>query len=177
MSRPFLQLKLQTNQDLLDKLRQLPDRSQRNIRRKIVTELVPYLERRANELMNDNPPMVSSPFAFGGPNRGMRSKLYYFWLIRSNPDLTDGAHWIRTGHLEQGWRFEASDRFRSIQVTGRNVEDKAQYVFGPWLVPGHANTGWPEKVEQVREQLQIEMRRMIARLWREAINEALKGQS
>lgn len=172
MSRPFLQLKLQQNDDLLSKLRQLPERSQRNIRRKIVTELVPYLERRANELMMEPFVMPSSPFAFGTP----RSRIFYFWLVRNNPELSDGNHWIRTMRLESGFRFEASDRLRAIQVRGRNVEDKAQFVFGPWQVAGHHNTGWDLRVEEVREMLQEEMRRMIARLWRESVREALRGQ-
>ena len=172
MGKPFLQMKLQQNNDLLSRLRQLPERSQRNIRRKIVTELVPYLERRANELMMEPWIMPSSPFVFGT----RRSKRFYFAMIHDNPELTDGSHWIRTMRLESSFQFEASDRLRGTQVTGRAAEGDARYVFGPWAVAGHINTGWPERVEQVREILQEEMRRMISRLWREAVREALDGQ-
>lgn len=171
MSRPFVQMRLTTNQDLLDKLRQLPERAQRNIRRKIATELVPYLEARAKELMSDMT-MPSSPFVFGTP----RSRLYYFWLIHNNKSLADDSHWIRTMRIESGFRFNASDRFRQIQIKGRNVEDKAQYVFGPWLVPGHRNTGWPEKLEEVRQQLEAESRAKLKEMWHDSVREGLKGQ-
>lgn len=173
MTRPFCQLKLVQNQDLLDRLRELPERSQRNIRRLIVTELVPYLEQRANELMSADSPMpVSSPFAFGTD----ASRKFYFAMIHSNPELTDGSHWLRTFRIEQGWQFEASDRLRGVQIRGRNAIPEATYVFGPYLVEGHRRTGWPEKAEEMRLQLNLEMKGYIARLWRMAVRDALDGK-
>ena len=172
MAKPFLQLKLRQNQDMLDKLRQLPVRAQRNIRRKIVTELLPWLEQRSHELMTQPWVAPSSPFKFGTP----QSRLYYFWLIRHNPGLTDDHHWIRTMRLESSFRFEASDRLRGVQIKGGPTDPDSRYVFGPWLVAGHRNTGWPERVEQVRRILQAEMRHRLRRMWKEAVREARRGQ-
>lgn len=169
---PFFQMKLVQNQDLLDKLRLLPERAQRNIRRLIVTELVPYLEERANELMMANSPMpVSSPFAFGTN----ASRAFYFAMIHDNPELADDRHWIRTFRLESGFRFEASDRLRGTQIRGRNINPESRYVFGPYLVEGHRRTGWSERAEEIRLTLQLEMKSYIARLWSIAVREALAG--
>lgn len=172
MGKPFFEMKLVQNDELLTKLRELPDRSQRNVRRKIVTELVPWLEARANELMSEGMVLPSSPFAFGT----QRSRKYYFWLIHNNPTLVDDFHWIRTLRIEQSWQFEASDRLRAIQIHGRNAIPEARYVFGPYQVAGHRNTGWDQRAEEVRQILQQESRREISRMWRDAVREALAGQ-
>lgn len=172
MGKPFFTMRLVTNEDLLSNLRELNERSQRNVRRRIVTELVPFLEKTFNELMSEPMTLPYTPFAFGTS----RSRKFYFWLIHNNPSLVDDLHWIRTMRLETSFQFEASDRLRTVQIRGRSAEGDARYVFGPWTVAGHRNTGWPERVEQVRAQVQAMMRREIARLWRDSVREALKGQ-
>lgn len=170
-------MELRTNQKLVNNLMALPVRARSNIRRMIQTELVPALEARANALAESMGP-VSSPFAFGTVMTGpvlQLSRKYYFWLIRNNPGLTDGEHWIRQFVVESGFQFTAKDRIKEIQVTGRNPNPESRYLYGPWAVEGHINTGWPERGEMIRKDLQAFMRVELARMWRDAVNEALKG--
>jgi hypothetical protein len=169
---PYFRMRLTVNEDLLNRLRQLPERSQRNLRRKLATELKPELQADVDELFAEPPPPVSDPFEFGTE----KSHIYYILMVRENPILTDGQHWIRTGIIESGFNVEVSDRLRGNLIRIRNIQPDARYVFGPWLVPGHRNTGWPEWVERARPFLQEKMIRRIEEMWAEAVREAIKGQ-
>ena len=128
----MFKLKLELNERLLERLRQLPERSQRNIRRKIATELVPQLQEDVDELLTEPPGPVSIPFKFGS----WESMIYYIMMVRADPTLTDGEHWLRSTIIERGFRVEASDRFRLTMITVRNIQPKAKYVYGPWQVAG-----------------------------------------
>lgn len=169
---PIFKMRLQVNQDLLERLRALPERAQRNIKRKIRIELGPDLEEDANNLMEEGPGQVSSPFQFGTA----KSRRFYMALVREYPELTDGAHWLRTGEIERSFVVEVSDRFRENLIRIVNKHGKGKYLLGPWLVAGHAKTGWPELADEVRLQLRAKARREIARMWRDSVKEAIKGQ-
>lgn len=168
---PYIRLKLTLNQEVLDNLRQLPVRAQRNIKQRIRTELAPELEQDARELMAQGPALVS-PFVFGS----RQSARYFFWLVRHNPELSDGLHWIRTGIIEQGWRAEVSDRFSIGMITIRNIQPDAKYVYGPWAVAGHINTGWPEEAQSARALLVEKARERVYSMWKESVHEAAQGQ-
>ncbi len=160
------------NDDLLARLRQLPDRAQRNIRRKIVTELGPKLEEEVNDLMAEGPGDVSDPFVFGSKN----SRLYYVILVHDFPELTDGEHWIRKQEIERAFVVEVSDRLRGNLIRIINKHNRGRYVLGPWTVQGHVNSGWPDKADEVRDLLRLKARQEIARMWRDSVREAIKGQ-
>lgn len=176
----MLKVKLDVNQELIARLRELPQRAQRNIRRKIQTELQPELQQDVQTLLGDAPGPVSSPFEFGSE----LSKRFYFFLVSSNPELSDGEHWIRTGMLESGWRVTVSDRLRESLVTVSNIQREstgqkpfpARYVYAPWAVSGHIKTGWPELLTQTRELLRTKTHNRIYGLWGDSIREAIRGQ-
>jgi hypothetical protein len=164
-------MRLTVNQDLLDRLRQLPERAQRNLRRELVTTFKGEMQDKVDDLI-EAPGPVSVPFAFGSEN----SRLYYVIMVnREDTTLTDGAHWIRTKIIESGFNVEVSDRLRGNLITIRNIQPNARYVFGPWLVAGHGNTGWPEVVERARPILQQMMIAKLEALWREAVKQAING--
>lgn len=169
---PLFKMRLKVNQELLTRLRELPVRAQRLIKLRIRTELGPDLEKDANELMLEGPGQVSDPFEFGTD----KSRRFYMALVNEYPELTDGEHWLRSGDIETSFVVEVSDRFRENLIRIVNKHSKGKYVLGPWLVAGHENTGWPEKAEEVRLQLQGKARREIARMWRESVKQAFKGQ-
>ena len=169
---PIFKMRLQVNQDLLERLRALPERAQRNIKRKIRIELGPVLEEDANDLMEEGPGQVSSPFQFGTD----KSRKFYLALVNEYPELTDGEHWLRTGEIERSFVVEVSDRFRENLIRIVNKHGKGRFVLGPWTVQGHINTGWPDFADEVRQVLRAKARREIARMWRDSIREAIKGQ-
>lgn len=172
--------RLTVNQPLLEQWRSVPMRAQRLFRRKLVTVLGPELQTEVDLLMIDPPGPVSEPFAFGSE----ASKRYYFWLVNEYPELTDGHHWRRTELLESHWRVEVSDRLRGNQVTVSNILREStgtepfpgRYVYGPWAVQGHINTGWPEQMEVARQRLQEKFIERAKEMWSEAVDEALKGR-
>lgn len=171
MPGPFFKMKLELNENLLERLRQLPERSRRNLKRKMVTELGPELQKDVDELMSEPPGPVSDPFRFGS----WESMIYYIMLVREDPTLTDGKHWLRTTIIESGFRVEVSDRFSLTMIRVRNIQPKAKYVYGPWQVAGHENTGWGENFAEIKAFLRQKMRTSVRRMWREAIKEARKG--
>jgi hypothetical protein len=188
----FFRTRLMVNRDLLGKLRLLTDRALVVLRRKLVQEFGPELQTFVDEEMAGGP-SVSSPFQFGGPENGKASREFYFWVVRHIVGLSDGAHWIRGGEmgLESAWRVEVSDRLREAQIKVVNIqrEDKIRalggrsagssqgtypgnFVFGPFVVPGHFRSGWPARIEEAREKLQAMMVERLQILWQEAVTEA-----
>lgn len=176
----MLKPKISINQELLTRLRELPERAQRNIRRKIQTELQPELQQDVQALLGNAPGPVSSPFEFGSE----LSKRFFFFLIRSNPTLSDGEHWIRVGTIENAWRVTVSDRLRESLITLSNIQREstgqkpfpARYVYAPWAVSGHIKTGWPELLRQVQDLIRTKAHNRIYRMWGDSIHEAAQGQ-
>lgn len=176
----MLRMKLTLNEELLERMRQLPIRVQRNIRRKIAVELAPELQADVSRLMGTAPGPSPSDFQFGSE----KSRRYYFFLIRSNPELSDGEHWIRSGLLETSWIVEASDRFRVNQITiSNNLRQSTgtrdfpgKYVYGSFAPEGHIETGWPAQAQQMRNIMQAKMRRVIRVMVRDSVNEGLRGE-
>lgn len=159
------------NQGLLQQLRDLPMRAQRNLRARMQTELQPELQDRVDALMGEPPGPVSEPFEFGSA----KSRAFYFILIRENPGLTDGAHWIWTGEMASGFRVEISDRLRENLIRVINRKQKAPFVYGPWMVAGHLNTGYSLQVSIARRQLRQYAIRRILVFWRQAVRDGLRG--
>lgn len=150
-------------------MRELPDRTQRLLRNKLQVELKPELQKDVDMLFEQGP-TVSSPFEFGSDE----SRNYYFWLIRNNPALSDGSHWLRRGIVEEGFDVSISDRLRLNLILIRNIQPEAKYVFGPWLVRGHAKTGWPNMFEVARQLIREKAVDRVVALAQEAVNEAKK---
>ena len=168
---PLFQARVTINQSLLDNLRELPRRTQANLRRKLQTELKPELQKEVNTFFEQGPEPVSSPFVFGT----LKSRNYYFWLVRNNPDLSDGAHWLRRGIIEQGFDVSVSDRLRANLILIRNIQPEAKYALGPWLVRGHALTGWPDQFEMARELIRAKAVDRVVYLAKEALSEAMQN--
>ncbi len=167
---PLFSARITVNQSLIDNLRLMPRRVQQNLRHKLQTELKPELQADVNELMEQGPSPVSSPFAFGTP----KSRDYYFWMIRNNPDLTDGRHWLRDGTIEHGFDVQISDRLRMSLILIRDIQPKARYVLGPWAVAGHIATGWPAQVEVVRQLIREKAVERVVFMAREALRETVR---
>lgn len=165
----YFKMRLTVNEDLLNRLRQLPERSQRNLRRKLQTELKPELQADVDALAAEPPPPVSDPFQFATE----KSRIFYILMVRENPTLTDGHHWIWTGIIESGFSVEVSDRLRGNLIRIRNIQPDAIFVFGPRLVPGHALTGWPEWAGRMKPILRAKALERIEQLWKESVHEAL----
>ena len=172
---PQFKFTLTINQAYLDTLRQLPDRAQRNLRKLLVTEVGPQLQEATDALFEQGP-AVSSPFAFGTEP----SRYHYFKMIREDPDLTAGLHWVRhpedEDSVEKGFWVKVSDRLRGALITVTNIHPKAKYVFGPWLVPGHGNTGWPEQAVIARMLLHEKAMELIRDAYLRALAAAKKGR-
>lgn len=176
----MFRLKLTVDPTWLERVRALPERAQRNVRRKIQTELVPELQSDVETILADAPGPVASPFQFGST----KSQHYWFAMIRANPNLTDGSHWIRTGLLEGSWVVSASDRLRMTQITVSNILREstgtepfpAKFVYGPFAPPGHIATGWPALLENARQALHAKMLNRVYQLWGESLKEGVKGQ-
>lgn len=162
---------VKVNQRLLERLRELPERAQRNLRNKMQTQLKGDLQAQVDELMGERPGEIDSPFTFGTD----KSRAKYFVIIRENPDLTDGAHWIWTGELASGFKVEISDRLRENLIRIVNQKQKAPFVYGPWAVAGHINTGYLQQVSLAKQQLRQYAIRTIIRYWRESVREGLRG--
>lgn len=180
----MFRIRLTVNQELLARWRAVPERTQRNFRRKLVTILGPELQREVNDLMKPGP----GPSLFGSGFNTVKSRKFWFVLIQANPGMTDGNHYIRTGLIEAGHRVYISDRLRGNLITIRNVQEagpyqkgdltprlRARYVYGPRLVLGHITTGWPDEALAAEELLQAYAIERCKALFAESVREALKG--
>lgn len=177
----MFRMHLTINQELLNRLRQMPDRAQRNLRRRLQTELAPELQQDVDALMQPGPGPVAEPFAFGTA----KSKRYFFALVREHPEYTDGTHWLRGGPMaiENAFRVQISDRLRENLVNIKNVQREstgtkpwpARYVLGPWAVAGHIRTGWPEQADIARQLLREKAIKRIIEMWKESVRDAVKG--
>ena len=173
---PLFQARVTINQSLLNSLRELPRRTQENLRRKLQTELKPELQKEINTLFAQGPEPVSDPFMFGGSDGGLRSRQAYFWILRHELGIEpeSGGHWPRRNIVEQGFDIQVSDRLRLNLILVRNFQPEAKYVFGPWLVRGHALTGWPDQFEMARELIRAKAIDRVVYLAKEALSEAMK---
>lgn len=171
---PYFKMKLELNQELLTRLRALPVRAQQNMKTLIATELAPDLEQDANDLMAEGPE-VSSPFVFG-TDLSMRK---YFYMVRHGEVETDGEHYLREpgpDTVQGGFRAEVSStRFNIGMIQIRNLHPRAKYVYGPWAVQGHINTGWPQQAEIVRQLLREKAVERVEEMWKKAVTDAAKG--
>jgi hypothetical protein len=172
---PYFRMKLELNQAALANMRALPVRAQQNLKSKLATVLAPELQADTNDLMEKGPALVS-PFEFGS----VASAKKYFYMVDHGEVPFDGEHYIREGgpdSVQGGFRVEVSTtRFSIGMIQIRNLHPKGKFVFGPWLVAGHSNTGWPDHAELARQELRATMITRIVQLWREAVNDAAKGR-
>ena len=161
------------NEQALANLRGLPVRAQRIMKTKIATELGPILQQATNDLFEQGPLPVDSPFTFGSD----LSKRFYHWLVTVNPSLSDGSHWIRNGDIERAFVVEVSSTRCSMgMIQVRNTNPDAKFVFGPWLVEGHRRTGWPDQADVVRYLLRERALEWLRQEWPASWREAAKGE-
>lgn len=177
----MLKVSLTINETLLSTLKELPDRTKRNFKTKLRTVLKPELQQETEARMNVDPGAVSEPFQFGSRN----SQIYYLMLVRKNPELSDGDHWIRTGELQSSFRVEVGDYlYADSLITIRNIAHRstgtkpypARYVYSPWAVAGHINTGWAAQFDTAKAELRQYALRRIVELRNEGLREAMKGK-
>lgn len=172
-------MKLTIPQSLLDKLRSLPERIQINTRRYFVTEVGPELQADVDAIMPTLvPPGVSSPFVFGNsPDAATRSREHYFGMLRADPSLSDGSHWIRRPEVEKGFRVFVSDRLRGGLVTISNVHPDAKWVYpGIFQVFGHANSGWGEQFDEAKRVLREVLMKRVRAAAVKGTNDAIHGR-
>lgn len=177
----MFRFKLSINEAMLTRWRELPERAQRNMKRKLREELVPELQTFVDEFMREGPPL-SAPFTFNTE----ASKRYWFYLLDAGLVESDGSHYERTGQIETGWRVMLSSRFRAEMVTIQNIQfsradpsggfRNAAYVYGPRYVFGHVATGWVDQADHLRRSVQERFVVGAQRLWRESVREAKRGQ-
>lgn len=173
---PYFTMRLTVNQDWLNNMRALPERSQRNVRRAIQTQLKPDLQDQVKQLTPLDPGPSVHPFAFGTE----LSRKYYFWLITQNEDLTDGNSWKRhpddPESVENAFQVEASDRLRGSLIKIFNNNSAGKWVYGPYQVSGFAATGWQNEAESMRQLLHEYAVGELRRLWRQALVDGLRGE-
>ncbi len=179
----MFRMRLTINQALLQKLRDIPERAQRNLRQKVQTQLKSELQSDVDSLMETPPGEPSSPFEFASDaSRGM-----YFILLREFPDMSDGRHYIRTGDTASSFEVVISDKLRESLISivnPKTVSGKvrkgygtalAKYIYGPWESPGHLDTGYPQQALTARERLTAKAKMRIVGYWQEANSEELRG--
>lgn len=170
---PLFRQKLDINQPLLDRMRELPARHQRNLRRRLVTEVGPKLQKTADDLALTLPPeQAVHPFVFGSA----KSYWYYRAAIIGLDRWQKGGRYLRTGDIESSFVVRVSDRFRMTMVTVTNTHPKAKYVYGPWAVQGHINTGWPRSTVMMRRVLRQYFIELVAEANRAAWRDAKRGE-
>lgn len=165
----MFRMRVKVNEALLARLREMPARAKREFKTKLRTELIPELERDLENLAIPGP--VSDPFQFGSE----RSHLWYIIHLRQHPELADDKHWIRRGEIENSFHARISDRIREDLITIFNNHPKAKYVYGPWQVAGHHNTGWDAEAMEARQLLREKVNIRTAQLWRDSVRSAVKG--
>ncbi len=166
----MFKMRISINEERLAQLRDMPARAKRNFKTKLRTELVPELEQDLQDLAIPGP--VSEPFQFGSEN----SHLWYIIHLRQHPELADDKHWIRRGDIENSFHVRISDYIREDLITVFNNHPKAKYVYGPWQVAGHKNTGWGEAAQEARKLLREKVHTRTGEIWRESTHQAVKGE-
>jgi len=186
----MFKIRLTINQALLARLRELPERTQRNLRREIVTKVGPEMQSKLDEVIHLMGP-VKKPFVL--PTEA--SDIYYHEVIlpkayaegRANKDpITGKLTWRREGFgaIEKAWRVEVSDRFRGNIIRIVNIQRQssspqgvypAQYVVGANALQGHIESGWIKEWQANKRWLQGEARKLISAAARSAIRDATKG--
>lgn len=181
---PLFKMSLTVNPGTLDNLKALPTRARGNLRSKLRTDLAPALEAEANRLMPTlNPPGASHPFEFGGVLSGVSgydpknpSRRKYFAMVAAGQVPSDGNAYARTGEIETSFEVEIASQFIENLIRILNRHPKAKYLYGPWSVAGHRNTGWELRIPEARSILRKSGIVKIKILWREAVAEAARGK-
>ncbi len=154
----------------VNRLRSIPDRAIRIFQERINSDLQSSVEARVLAIMAEDPGVPSSPFEFGTVLSGR----YYFWLITHIPGLSDGDHWIRAGDLEHSFQTEVQFAGKTGKLTVFSVRPDAAFVYGPWQVMGHKNTGWDQQYEKARRLVLTEAKNLTFDIWDESVYQAAK---
>ena len=168
----------------LERLRGLGDRVARNFRNRIGTEVSPDLQAGVLAIMAESPGVASSPFEFGGELSGVSgysnnnlSRRFYFWLITSGvfSGATDGKHWIRSGETENSWQTQISFGTFTGKFTLFTKNPAAKYLYGPWQVAGHRNTGWGQQMNNAKTLVFQEAKRAVFDVFVYVARAAVRG--
>ena len=154
----------------IQRLKAIPDNAIRIFRERIGTELPDAVQAQVLEIMAQEPGEPSSPFEFGST----LSARYYFWLITHFPGLSDGEHWIRTGDLEHSFQTEVSYSGLGGKITVFSTRPDAAFVYGPWQVMGHKNTGWGEQYAKAQKLILSYAKNLTFEIWDESVYQAAK---
>lgn len=181
---PLFRMNLTVNLTTLDNLKALPARARSNLRSKLRTDLAPALEAEVNRLMPTlDPPSAGHPFEFGSVLSGVSgyspknpSRRKYFAMLSAGQIPTDGNSYARQGEIESSFEVEIAGQFIESLIRVINRHAKAKYVYGPWQVAGHRNTGWGIRLEEARSIFRKSAIIKIKVLWREAVAEAARGK-
>lgn len=176
----MLTYKMTINQVVVAKLKALPQRIKRNFKTKIRTKVAPELEKDTLALMSPDPGPVSNPFAFGS----RESEIYYLILVRTHPELSDGKHWKRDHEIQDAFRIKVTDYVRGDLLSITNIQRQStgtkpwpgRYLYGPWMVQGHINTGWSAQFNAAKAILHDKAILLIIQAGNEALREAGRGE-
>src|SRR5258706_6582580 len=158
-----------------DKLAQIPGRAAQIFRERLGSEISPELQSYVLAIMAETPGEPSSPFEFAT----LKSSRFYFWLITSSvfSAASDGAHWIRSGEIENSWQVEVSYGALNATIRVFSNNPAAKFVYGPNpndQVAGHKHTGWGEQFIRAQKLVLSQAKRATFVVWRESVKQAAK---
>lgn len=169
----MFRMRLKVNEDRLATLRALPARAKRNLRRHLQTDFREYLQELVDTLLPSlEPESAAYPFQFGTE----KSRWYYIHvMIPEGLVETDGAHYIRSGNMDDSWEVTVSDQLIENLVKITNPTEAARYTYGPWTVAGHKISGWGAEFGVAQDLLREAAIARLDVIWRLSIEEAARG--
>lgn len=166
----------------LPKLRDLQPRAVKALETRLTQNVVPRVIQDL-PIISAYPGAALYPFQFATD----ASRRYYFWRYR------DRLPYTRTMALANDWSVVASGQLGggvfstftalasgqriggTLTITVFNAAPEATYVYGPRQVPGHANTGWGEQLENNRAAFLGRVADYVTEEWKGAVEEAIEN--
>lgn len=133
----------------------------------------PALEAKVAKTIAVYPGPVVHPFGFATE----RSRRWYF--ANRGTKGARGGSYVRTGDLGKAWVVAIDRRSKDSFITIRNTDPAAGYVYGSGSqrqVPGHAATGWGDKLDDRLDQLSTDATNLALDGWTMIVNKILQGQ-
>jgi len=141
--------------DLLREIRSKVAAIQDEVREQVKGPIRDHVLEDTRKSIAVYPPRTGLPFEFATE----RSRRWYIANRRAGTFLSQPLEvtpWERTLDLQDGWTVEVdprSTRVNTVMAITNTATDElgrqySQAVYGPDPVPGHADTGWPDGLEE-----------------------------
>ena len=172
----MFKIRMDINTSKFDRLRDWFPRAKALMETEQLPQVVqPQVEADVQELLAPYPGAVSRPFEFSGRlnKHGIPvSQAFYFWAFR--------VPYQRQNTLFDAWRTALAIGGIGLTVISADVaivitneDEAAPFTYGPRLVIGHYNTGWPRPLDNNTAEVLRRARRYIRISWRSAVWEAI----